>query len=65
MVRAIKEGYKVLQALGVPITPSNHKVFNWIPMNWRGVWVGLGALVGLALILIFVLKLLLGIVETP
>jgi 2-dehydropantoate 2-reductase len=31
MVRAIKEGYKVLQALGVPITPSNHKVFNWIP----------------------------------
>jgi 2-dehydropantoate 2-reductase len=31
MVRAIKEGYKVLQALGVPITPSNHKAFNWIP----------------------------------
>ncbi len=31
MVRAIKEGYKVLRALGVPITPSNHKVFNWIP----------------------------------
>ena len=65
MVRAIKEGCKVLQDLGVPITPSNHKVFNWIPMNWRGVWVGLGALVGLALILIFVLKLLFGIVETP
>jgi 2-dehydropantoate 2-reductase len=31
MVRAIKEGYKVLRALGVPITPSNHKIFNWIP----------------------------------
>jgi 2-dehydropantoate 2-reductase len=31
MVRAIKEGYKVLRALSVPITPSNHKVFNWIP----------------------------------
>ena len=31
MVRAIKEGYKVLRALDVPITPSNHKVFNWIP----------------------------------
>ena len=135
MVRAIKEGYKVLRALGVPITPSNHKVFNWmpepllialmrrmlntkmaetvmvghanaardemkqiadefrvlarktsvstpamdrlytyidptvpsvsegsaqIPMNWRGVWVGLGALLGLVLLLIFVLKLLLG-----
>jgi 2-dehydropantoate 2-reductase len=31
MVRAIREGYQVLQALGVPITPANHKVFNWIP----------------------------------
>lgn len=31
MVRAIKEGYKLLRALGAPITPSNHKVFNWIP----------------------------------
>ena len=31
MVRAIREGYKVLRALGVPITPSNHKVFKWIP----------------------------------
>jgi 2-dehydropantoate 2-reductase len=31
MVRAIREGYKVLQALDVPITPANHKVFNWIP----------------------------------
>lgn len=31
MVRAIREGYKVLRALGVPITPSNHKIFNWLP----------------------------------
>ena len=31
MVRAIREGYQVLRALGVPIMPANHKVFNWIP----------------------------------
>jgi 2-dehydropantoate 2-reductase len=31
MIRAIKEGYKVLQALGIPITPSNRKIVNWIP----------------------------------
>ena len=31
MVRAIREGYKVLRALGVPITPANHKIFDWIP----------------------------------
>jgi 2-dehydropantoate 2-reductase len=31
MVRAIREGYRVLQALGVPITPANHKIFKWIP----------------------------------
>ncbi|NIO06911.1 MAG: ketopantoate reductase family protein, partial [Deltaproteobacteria bacterium] len=31
MVRAIREGYRVLRALGVPITPANHKIFNWIP----------------------------------
>jgi 2-dehydropantoate 2-reductase len=31
MVRAIREGYRVLQALDVPITPANHKIFNWIP----------------------------------
>ena len=31
LVRAIREGYRVLQALGVPITPANHKIFNWIP----------------------------------
>ena len=134
MVRAIREGYNVLRALGVPIVPSNHQVFDWIPepllialmrrmlttktaetvlvghaaaardemkqiadefralarktsvstpamdrlytfigqaapfvaegsaqipMNWRGVWVGLGTLVGLGLLLILVLKLFL------
>ena len=31
MVRAIREGYRVLRALGVPVTPANHKMFAWIP----------------------------------
>ncbi len=31
VVRAIREGYRVLWALGVPITPANHKIFDWIP----------------------------------
>lgn len=31
MVCAIRESYRVLQALGVPITPANHRIFNWIP----------------------------------
>ena len=31
LVRAIREGYRVLHALGVPITPANHRVFGWIP----------------------------------
>ena len=31
LVRAIREGYRVLRALGVPITPANHRIFNWIP----------------------------------
>lgn len=31
MVRAIREGYKVLRALGVPITPASHRIFDWIP----------------------------------
>jgi 2-dehydropantoate 2-reductase len=31
MVRAIREGYRVLRALGVPVTPANHKIFDWIP----------------------------------
>ena len=31
MVRAIREGYQVLRALDVPITPTYHKIFNWLP----------------------------------
>ena len=31
MIRAIREGYGVLRALDVPITPTNHKIFNWVP----------------------------------
>jgi len=31
MIRAIREAYKVLKALDIPITPSNHKIFNLIP----------------------------------
>ena len=31
MIRAIREGHRVLSALGVPITPSSHKIFRWIP----------------------------------
>jgi 2-dehydropantoate 2-reductase len=31
MLRAIREGYRVLKALGIAITPSHHRVFEWIP----------------------------------
>ena len=31
MSRAIREGHRVLSALGIPITPSSHKIFRWIP----------------------------------
>lgn len=31
LVRAIREGYRVLRALDVPITPANHQIFDWIP----------------------------------
>lgn len=31
MLRAIREGYRVLRANGVPITPRNHRVFEWLP----------------------------------
>ncbi len=31
MIRAIREGYGVLSALGVPVTPSIHRIFRWIP----------------------------------
>jgi hypothetical protein len=31
MLRAIREGYRVLGAHGIPITPGNHRIFSWIP----------------------------------
>lgn len=31
MIRAIREGFRVLSALGIPVTPSSHKIFRWIP----------------------------------
>jgi len=31
MSRAIREGHRVLTALGIPITPAIHKIFRWIP----------------------------------
>ncbi|MCH9653770.1 MAG: ketopantoate reductase family protein [Planctomycetes bacterium] len=31
MLRAIREGYKVLSKIGVPITPKKHLIFQWLP----------------------------------
>jgi 2-dehydropantoate 2-reductase len=31
MIRAIREGYKVLQELNIPIMPARHKILKWIP----------------------------------
>ncbi len=31
MLRAIREGYSVLSAQGIPITPANHRIFRWLP----------------------------------
>ncbi len=31
MIRAIREGYKVLHELDIPIVPAKHKLLNWIP----------------------------------
>jgi len=31
MVRAVKEGLRVLNALHIPITPGKYRVFSWIP----------------------------------
>ena len=31
MLRSIREGYPVLRANGVPITPGDHRVFEWLP----------------------------------
>ncbi|MCK4316041.1 MAG: alpha/beta hydrolase, partial [Anaerolineae bacterium] len=30
-VRAIREGFRVLRALGLPVTPSKFKIFEWLP----------------------------------
>lgn len=31
MLRAIREGHGVLRALEIPITPGNHRIFDWLP----------------------------------
>jgi hypothetical protein len=31
MLRAICEGYRVLREHRIPITPSNHRIFEWVP----------------------------------
>ena len=31
MIRAIREGYKVLKELNIPIVPNRHKILKWIP----------------------------------
>lgn len=31
MLRSIREGYRVLRAHGIPITPGNHRIFEWLP----------------------------------
>ena len=31
MVRAIREGYRVLRAHAVPIVPPSHRLFQWLP----------------------------------
>jgi ketopantoate reductase len=33
MIHAIREGYSVLKDLGTPVTPSSHKIFNWMPIS--------------------------------
>jgi 2-dehydropantoate 2-reductase len=31
MIDGIREGYRVLNALNVPVTPSRHRLFRWLP----------------------------------
>ncbi len=31
MLRAVREGYRVLSALGIPVTPKSHRIFQWLP----------------------------------
>jgi 2-dehydropantoate 2-reductase len=30
-IRAIREGFRVLRALGLPVTPSKYRIFEWVP----------------------------------
>ena len=30
-IRAIREGFRVLRALGLPVTPSKYRIFEWLP----------------------------------
>jgi hypothetical protein len=30
-VRAVREGFRVLRALGLPVTPSKYRLFEWVP----------------------------------
>ncbi len=34
MLRSIREGYQVLRANGVPITPGSHRAFEWLPESF-------------------------------
>jgi 2-dehydropantoate 2-reductase len=38
MVRGVREGFRVLQALNLPITPPNLKMFTWIPEPFMVAW---------------------------
>ncbi len=31
MLRAIREGYRVLAEHGIPVTPKSHRIFQWLP----------------------------------
>ncbi len=31
LLRAIREGYRILSARGIPVTPKSHRIFQWIP----------------------------------
>ncbi len=38
-VRAVREGFKVLRALGYPVTPAKFKTFTWLPEPILVAWV--------------------------
>jgi 2-dehydropantoate 2-reductase len=39
LVRAVREGFQVLRALSIPITPAWFKIFEWIPEPLLVTWV--------------------------